>query len=356
MTQLDQEQRDFILQSAILSPSADNHHRIRFQVDGDTIHIRYTEKLLPYGGYKRVLALLSLGAVVENLSIAASRFSLDAQTTLLPDPTRPGLSIQICLHPTQAAIDPLWQSIPLRHTNRQVRFRGPKLTNIERSELTTAISAYPSSQLIWLDDPAQRKQALWLMRRAETERYRNQILHEEFFSAIRFDVGWHATCAEGLPPGALGVEPPLRPLFKVLRHWSAMRWANLFGADHIFGFRVCDLPCRLAPHLGLLSVTNTDNQSVFDTGRAFQRLWLALTKQGRVLQPMPASVLYALEGVQTENISVKLQKSLAQGWKSSLGTHIPLMLFRIGFATPGAIMAGRPQLKSFLDASPANMR
>lgn len=351
MTQLDQEQRDFILGSAILAPSADNHHRIRFRVDADTIQIRYTEELLPQGGYKRVLALLSLGAVVENIKIAASRFGLCAQTTLLPDPAQPGLSIQIRLHPGQTAIDPLWQVIPLRHTNRQVRFRGPRLSSIESSELATAVSAYPSTQLIWLDDPAQRNQVLRLMRRAETARYRNQILHQEFFSSIRFDVGWHASCTEGLPPGALAVEPPLRPLFKLLRHWPVMRWANLlFGADHIMGLRVSDLPCRLAPNLGLLAVKNTDNQTVFDTGRAFQRLWLTLTSQGRVLQPMPASALYALEGVQAEDIATELQHTLRKGWDSTLPAYIPLIIFRIGFSVQGKLVAGRQPISYYQDS------
>ena len=356
MPQLNDEQRDFIFESAILAPSADNHHRIRFQVDGDTIHIRCTEELLPQGGYKRVLALLSLGAVVENISIAASRFSLGCQTTLLPNPTPPSLAIQIRLQPGQAAADPLWQAIPLRHTNRQVRYCGPKLSAIERSDLDTAVGAYPSSQLIWLDDPAQRKQVLRLMRRAETARYRNPILHQEFFSAIRFDVGWHATCTEGLPPGALAVEPPLRPLFKLLRHWPVMRWANLlFGADHIMGLRVCDLPCRLAPNLGLLAVKNTNLQTVFDTGRAFQRLWLTLTKQGRVLQPMPASALYALKGAQAEGIPLKLQQRLAESWKAALGIPIPLILFRIGFAPPTLITAGRPLAGGFVDSPPRSI-
>jgi len=94
-------------------------------------------------------------------------------------------------------------------------------------------------------------------------------------------------------PGALAVESPLRPLFALLRHWPVMRLANLLGTHHLMDFRACDIPCRLAPHLGLLTVNDTDNQSVFDTGRAFQRLWLALTRLGRVLQPMAASALHA---------------------------------------------------------------
>lgn len=353
---LDQEQLSFVIESAILAPSADNHHRIRFQLAEDTIRVRYTQaELPPQGGYKRVLALLSLGAVSENLKIAASRFGMQAETVLFPDPAQPDWIMQIRLQPGQAVIDPLWQVIPLRHTNRQIRFRGPRMTAAEQSELDASAHIYPACQLVWLDEPVQRKQVLRLMHCAETERFHNRLLHEELFSAIHFDVGWHATCPEGLPPGALGVEPPLRAFFALLRHWQVMRLANLFGAHHLLGLRSCDLPCRLAPHLGLLAVKNTDSQSVFDAGRSFQRLWLAATSQGRVLQPMPASALYALDGARAEGIPAELQHDLAEGWKASLSGAIPLMLFRMGVATPSSIVAGRPQPEVFLDRRPASI-
>ncbi|CAG9933475.1 hypothetical protein [Candidatus Nitrotoga arctica] len=346
---LDQEQLNFVLESAILAPSADNHHRIRFQFVDNTIRVYYTQaELPPQGGYKQVLALLSLGAVSENLTIAASRFGIGTETVLSPDPTQPDLIMQIRLKADQAEVDPLWPCIPLRHTNRRVHFRGPRMTDAERSELDAA-RTYPACQLVWLDEPIRRRQALRLMRQAETERFHNRILHEELFSAIRFDVGWHRACSEGLPPGALGVEPPLRAFFALLRHWPIMRLANLLGAHHMLGWRACDLPCRLAPHLGLLTVKNTDNQSVFDAGRSFQRLWLAATSQGRVLQPMPASALYALDGARAEGIPAKLQYDLAEGWKSSLGGAIPLMLFRIGFAKPSLVVTGRREASDYVD-------
>ena len=64
-----QGQLKYILESAILAPSADNHHRIRFEVGDDVLNVWYTESHLPpAGGYKRVLMLLSLGALSENLT------------------------------------------------------------------------------------------------------------------------------------------------------------------------------------------------------------------------------------------------------------------------------------------------
>lgn len=349
---LDQEQLNFVLESAILAPSADNHHRIRFQFVDNTIRVYYTQtELPPQGGYKRVLALLSLGAMSENLTIAASRFGMQTETVLFPDPAQPDWIIQIRLQPDQACVDPLWQVILLRHTNRQIRFRGPPMTAAERSKLDAVAHIYPACKLVWLDEPAQRKQILHLMHRAETERFHNRLLHEELFSAIHFDVGWHATCSEGLPPGALGVEPPLRAPFALLRHWPVMRMFNLLGAHHMMGWRACDLPCRLAPHLGLLAVKIIDSQSVFDAGRSFQRLWLVVTSQGRVLQPMPASALYALDGARAEGIPTKLQQNLAEGWKANLDRVLPLMLFRMGIAKPPSIVAGRRKIEDYFEAS-----
>lgn len=348
MNHLNQDTLRFILESAILAPSADNQHRVRFKLDQNTIRVTYIEPALPPpGGYKRALVLMSLGALVENLTIAASRFGIQAVT--VPDPDRSDWGVQIHLQPDQAVVDPLWQSIPLRHTNRRVFFRGPRMSGVERGELDAAAGTYPACRLIWLDDPVKRNHALRLMRLAETERFHTRLLHDELFSAIRFEAGWRETCPEGLPPGALGVEPPLRPVFALLRHWPVMRLANLLGAHYMLGWRACDLPGRLAPHLGLLAVKNPDDQSILDAGRAFQRIWLAATRQGRVVQPMPASAIFALEGASVEGVPIATQHSLADGWKSSLGEAVPVMLFRMGFAKPLSIAAGRAEVESYAD-------
>ncbi|HNP26778.1 MAG TPA: hypothetical protein PKM20_08560 [Nitrosomonas sp.] len=352
MNKPDQEQLDFILNSAILAPSADNQHRIRFQIDGDIIRICNTENELPREkGYKRVLTLMSLGALLENLAIAASRFRIGAEILLFPDPAQSPVIAEIRLHSDQANIDPLWEVIPLRHTNRRLRFSGPGMTDTERSELNEACHVNSTTyKPVWFDNSPERKRVLRLMRIAETERFHNHLLHSELFAAVRFDVGWHSTCAEGLPPGALGVEAPMRFLFSSLRHWSVMRMANLLGTHHMLGFRACYLPCSLAPHLGLLAVESIDTQSVLNAGRAFQRLWLAVTSQDRVLQPMPASALYALDGACDEGIPGSLQNELAENWKAILASGMtPLMLFRIGKAQPSPINTGRHDLSQYLD-------
>ena len=337
-----------LVESAIQAPSADNKHPVRFQLGDQCIEIYHVRNDWSEHGYKRVLDLLSLGALVENLAIAASRFGAGIKTTLLPEPGQPNLVLRVNLLIDKIQTDPLWKIIPLRHTNRAVWFHGPRLSPDERLLLEAAVSNRSDGQLHWLDQPSERRPAIALMRRAETERFHNQQLHEELFSAIRFKVGWHTTCEEGLPPGALGVGPPLHGLFALLRHWSVMRQANRIGIHHVLGWRSCDLPCRLAPHLGLLTVKNLDTTSVFEVGRAFQRLWLTATSQGYAIQPMPASALYALEPAVDEAVPAKLSYILKTGWQARVGANRPLMLFRMGRAKPVRITAKRPSPESFI--------
>lgn len=338
---LTQEQLRDLLQYALLAPSADNRHPVRFELDGSSILIYHARTNWAPAGYQWVLDLLSLGALTENLVIAASAFGARATASLFPDPGQPGLALRVDLTFEGAQADPLCPFIPLRHTNRRVRFYGPPLNTAERAQLDNAAGSQPDCTLHWLEAPGIRKRALNLMWRAETERFRNPVLHEELFAAIRFDVGWRESCEVGLPPGALGVELPLRGFFSQLRHWPVMRLVNRLGADHLLGWRSAYLPCRLAPHLGLLAVKKTDTASVFAAGRGFQRLWLVATSLGRVLQPMPASALYALQGAPEAGIPPELQHALRDGW-TQLGMQTPLMLFRMGCARAQPVFPGRP--------------
>ena len=94
----------------------------------------------------------------------------------------------------------------------------------------------------WLDDSNVRSQVLAVVFRAERERFRSRRLHTELFDAIRFDVGWKGPAETGLPPGSLEVEPPLRAVFRALRHWPLQRVANTLGAAQLLALRAPGCP------------------------------------------------------------------------------------------------------------------
>jgi hypothetical protein len=146
----------------------------------------------------------------------------------------------------------------------------------------------------------------------------------------------------------LAIEAPLRPAFALLRRWAAMRVVNLIGGYRMLGWRAADLPCRFAPHLAVIAVRKTDDESVFCAGRAMQRVWLEATQLGMALQPMPASALYAWRGAIEEGVPEGLQQRLRGGWGALLPGLSPVMVFRMGRAQASAVTAGRKPLDSYL--------
>ena len=150
MNGLAPEQLHLLLQSAIQAPSADNKHPIRFQLGDQCILVHHARTEWGERGYKRVLALLSLGALAENLAIAASRFGIGTDFVLLPEPSQPSLVLRINLLPDSAQTDALWQAIPLRHTSRHILFRGPPLDADNFAQLDASIRPHPDANYIGL--------------------------------------------------------------------------------------------------------------------------------------------------------------------------------------------------------------
>ena len=178
-------------------------------------------------------------------------------------------------------------AIPRRHTNRRVIFSGPQLTEGELAQFRELLNGIDGVTLAFFDSGRQRAELLRLMRIAETERFNTRALHEELFSSVRFDVGWHASAEEGLPPAALGVEPGVRWAFTQLRHWPLMNALRHLGFHHPLGFRAAYLPGRFAPHRGVLTTSLPIERGALAVGVALQRIWLEAERRGLRSSPLP---------------------------------------------------------------------
>jgi hypothetical protein len=230
-------------------------------------------------------------------------------------------------------------------------FRGPGLTPSGKKAIEAAAQHVPRCALSWLDETPLRSVAARLARTAETERFRVQNLHEELFSCVRFDLGWSATCTQGLPPGALGVEVPLRLPFRLLGRWGVMRTLKTLGAHHGLGFRSAGLPVSLAPNVAVVSSDLPFPWSAVEGGRAVQRTWLALALRGMAVQVFAAPAIYANEA--NTDVRGNLRAELVRDWRALLPEgHRPVMLFRIGRAPEPRVRTGRQPVESLLDLQP----
>ena len=289
---------------------------------------------------QHMLSLVSIGAAVENLILRGRRLGLALEC--LPEVRSADAPFTImlkCRPMASPALDDLERVIEDRCTNRRLRFTGPPLAPAGLSQLQADAGAIEGAAIVWLDSPSQRRQALRLIRAAETERFRNRHLHHELFSSIRFDLGWRDTTADGLPPGALELPLVERPLFAMLRSWSIQHGLNLFGVHHFIGFRAADLPCRLAPHLGVITCHGESEAAAIAGGRALQRVWLRSAAMGLSFQVFAASAAYAYQG--TRGIDAKLQCMLRDGWAELCPNTRPIIIFRMGHAAAPSVRTVR---------------
>lgn len=345
--QVSQDKLLQIAHSGVLAPSADNRHVFQIELAESVIRLWPTDEFRSCPDrLRRVLGLLSLGAVAENMYLRAREFGFEANRQWAVGNGDAPL-LQLTLQPSDTPADTLAQAIPARHTNRRM-YHGPALDAAEKDLLGSTASVAQGTRLIWLKGNARRR-ALRLIWLAESERFLRRHLHQDLFSSIRFDLGWHESADVSIPPGALEVEPPMRPAFKALRHWALMRPLTMLGLHRLLGLRAGLLPCWQAPELGLLTTELPIDEGSVAAGAAFQRLWLRATLMGLALQPMAASaVLMCQSPSVADGASQQLRSKLAEGWRSILPATTPLMTFRLGRARPPSIVSNRPPLETFM--------
>ena len=349
-----------ILASGILAPSADNRLHLRFQVLDDAVELIATDAAswdaLPH---RRWLALLAYGAVVENLALRSAASGWVLAPHWFPCEARGDcvVRLQWVRQPGRERdfmdpLEPLNRAIEQRHTNRRF-YRREAVPPNTLAAVSDAAGQAAGVRLLWLDEPAHRRQALQAIRLAETERFRRRELHAELFGAVRFDRGWRGSVDEGLPPAALEVEPAMRLPFAWLRHRSLMRVLNRLGAHHLLGLRAGYLPCALAPHLGLIVAQGpTPDLEAVQAGRGLQRAWLAATAHGLAMQPMAAATVLMRQRPGGGWVCASVRSRLASLLEALCegGAGQPYLLFRIGRAAAPHAVTGRMPLEHHLDA------
>lgn len=332
--------RDALMRAALLAPTADNRPVCYLAWVDNCLEISDRGDFTHGETHRQVLAWMALGTMLTNLSVRANHLGFQSEIEWL-QPVRRGDSVVKVAFRTAASKpdDGLDGALSLRCSNRRMDFRGLPLDSAQKAQLEIEVGAIHGTTLHWFDEGASRKKALALIRRAETERFRVRSLHRELFESIRFDAGWSTATTTGIPPGALGLPWIERLGFPAFRHWPVQRIANLLQAHRILGWRAADLPCRLSPHLGVISVRANSPHPAARAGQALQAVWLRATEYRMAFQVFAAAPLYAMEGLGLTDPS--LQRSLQVGWSELCGNDKVFVSFRLGHAPDPAVKAGR---------------
>ena len=283
-----------VLDLARWAPSGDNTQPWRFEIISDdhvVVHARDTRDTCVYD-LQGHASQISVGAMLETLRLAASRFRL--RTTVerrddSPEP-EPVFDVHLAQDATLEA-DELTPYITRRVTQRRPMKTTP-LTTRQREALERAAGS--EYQVIWLDTPADRRRmARLLFRNAHI-----RLTTREAYDVHKQVIEWNARYSEDrLPDKALGLNAVALKLMRwAMKDWKRIRFMNRYLAGTWLPRIELDyIPAlRCAAHFVLIA--RNEPRTLDDriaAGGALQRFWLTATRVGLHVQPEMTPLIFA---------------------------------------------------------------
>ena len=287
--------RDILLQILDLArwaPSGDNTQPWRFEIVADDrilIHGHDTREqvLYDFDGHPSHMAQ---GALLETLRLAATRFGLNAEWRILPDPPDSAPIYEVLLHPSDVSEDPLVAFIEKRTVQRRA-MSTISLTIEQKNALSEAVG--PDYSLQFFESFQDR----WAVARLLWKNAYLRLTCPEAYPVHRDIIEWNARySADRIPDQAIGVDPMTAKLMHwVMQSWERVDFFNRYLTGTIAPRIQLDFIPALACASHLLLRPRRMQIGLVDhvaAGVALQRLWLTATRLGLHLQPEMTPVIF----------------------------------------------------------------
>ena len=297
-----------ILDLARWAPSGDNTQPWRFEIVDDrniVVHGFDTRDHCVYDLDGRP-SQISLGALLETISIAATEHGMLAIITRRVEPLETKLTFDIrFVSNSSIQPDPLIPYIQQRSVQRRP-MRSRPLTMYEKQTLEASVGA--SYRILWLEGFNVRLQTARLM----FNNAKLRLTMPEAYLVHRDIIQWNSRYSEDrVPDQALGIDPLTARLMRfVMKSWQRVEFFNTFLAGTWAPRIQMDFIPSLACAAHFVIKAQQEPKSIDDyiaTGRAVQRFWLTLTQLGLYMQPEMTPLIF-LSYIRKEIQFTKLEK------------------------------------------------
>jgi sulfur-carrier protein adenylyltransferase/sulfurtransferase len=331
----------YILQAGIQAPSGDNAQPWKFSVNESRIFV-HLDPLADssFFNFRQMASVISSGAVLENMRIAATVFGLEGDIEHLPDSGNPECLARLDLRSTEGPKDSLHDAIWKRCTNRKLYDRKP-IPQTLISDLSSQAASQSGCRLHLLTERSDIEQLARIIYRVDRIRTEHKGLHEHLQHMIHYNDEEALRQRDGFPIGNLEAGRIGEIFLRYTRPWPVMNFVNKIGLGRMVALRSCQ-SARASSAIALLTVPTNEPKDFLRGGQSLERVWLYLTQKGLSAQPMAAITLFwlrwKLEG--SQGFSPRHQKLLTDVWKDYRGLFRTvdfekegqLMLFRLGYA------------------------
>jgi len=342
-----------ILDEAVRAPSGDNCQPWRFAVRDDEIRVyNVPERDTSLFNHLQRASYVAHGALLENLTLAATSRGYRCETRLFPDPGLPDLVASVRLTAGEPQPQPLQPFIKTRSTNRRPYDRKPLAAEARKALMASLGSDLPAT--LWLTESAADQAALAdVVALNDRLVFENPHLHSFLYEHMRWTPREAEETADGLDLRTLELAFPDTVMFPLLKNWQLVGFLNNFGVSRIIGANARKLAMS-AGALGVIRVAGDGPEDYLTIGRTLERVWLEATRQGLSFQMMTGITFLMARVVtgDTEGITPDQVRLLAAAREKTPvlkdGTTGGALLFRVGTSAPPTTLSLRQSSERLL--------
>ncbi len=280
-----------ILETAILAPSGENSQPWKFKVHNNIVQIyNVPEQDLSLYNWGQRGSYIANGAVLENITIAASAFKYKANIKFFPDPNNSDYIAEVNFSNEDISEDELNKYIPLRSTNRK-KYDHVEFSDNQIAELSQSNQKY--GQILFTHDKENIKKLANVAAVNEEIMLSNLYLHNFFFTHINWNKEEDDKRKVGFYIESLELPPPAKILFKLFRHWSIMKWLNKFNFNKVVSKQNAAVYSS-ASAMGIIVAESNEALDYVKSGMIMQRMWLKATKMGISVHPLTGTLFFML--------------------------------------------------------------
>ncbi len=357
---------NFLLNAGVQAPSGDNAQPWKFKVTTDKISIFLDPDAdRSFFNVSQVASMISCGAVIENIKIASSQFGIVPDIKYISDKTGVGGSISFTRGQVenndhvdshvQVADDPLCEFIWSRHTNRTM-YRKESMPGSVLQNCKSSVSCFPGTELYTVTQKKDLKKLAGIIYKIDRIRTEHRPLHEHLNKMVRFTSREINERKDGLPLKNLQAGFAGEQFLKLTRPWPVMNFFNKTGIGRLVAMHSYQGIINSSAVM-LLTVDGMTDKDFLKGGRALQRIWLDLTRQGYHVQPMTAVTLFFMRLALEKNpgflpkhlrLLKKVKKQYFNLFPELDDDKGQIMLFRTGHGQEIKHFTRRKDLKTFL--------
>ena len=291
---------EYLIRAGLQAPSGDNCQPWKFEIKKNRIDLFLDQdKDRSFFNVNQVASLISCGAVLENIKIAASSLGMEALIKYDPDLRENDRVASIDLIPGETKKDPLADFIWERHTNRKP-FKKTAIASEILESVETAVDSIPGARIRFVTAREQLNKLAWIIYKIDRIRTEHKPLHEHLMSMIRFTEKEALEKRDGFPLKNLEAGLAGELFLKLTKPWSVMNIANKIGLGRMVALNAWQGMVN-SSGAGLLLMDKMEDQSFIQGGRALEKVWLTLTSHGIQFQPMTAATLFYLRLILKQN-------------------------------------------------------